>query len=226
MVRSATVDWLISCWAGPAFFPMAIRITLRLRQKYWGVYAQDDFQMAKNLSVHVGVRWEPSLPEHDIYGRGVNFSLARFIAGQKSSVFTNAPPGLLFYGDQGIPPALTNGSYLDFAPRVGAAWDPRGDGKQSVRVSYGIFFDTPESYTDGDFATSSPWGSSARSDGSGRGLRQPVPGHTGRKSLSFAQPAPGERDVQPGGNLYHLAPESAPYVHAAVESEFGAAIGR
>ena len=182
-----------------------------LRETYWGVYAQDDFQAAKNLSVHVGVRWEPSLPEHDIHNRGVNFSLARFIAGQKSSVFTNAPPGLLFYGDQGISPALTNGSYLDFAPRIGAAWDPRGDGKQSVRVSYGIFFDLPESYTDGDFATSSPWGSTVALTAPAGGFANPYLGIPGGNPFPSPNPPPANATFSPGGtyitfpqNLHHM----------------------
>jgi Carboxypeptidase regulatory-like domain len=184
---------------------------IALRETYWGVYAQDDFQVAKNLSVHVGVRWEPSLPEHDIHNRGVNFNLANFIAGQKSTVFTNAPPGLLFYGDQGISPAITNGSYLDFAPRIGAAWDPRGDGKQSVRVSYGIFFDLPESYTDGDFATSSPWGSTVALTAPAGGFANPYLGITGGNPFPSPNPPPANATFSPGGtyitlpqNLHHM----------------------
>ena len=42
---------------------------------------------------------------------------------------------------------------------MGLAWDPNGDGKQSIRASWGIFFDTPESCTMRDFGASSPWGS-------------------------------------------------------------------
>ncbi|MEO8053009.1 MAG: TonB-dependent receptor [Acidobacteriota bacterium] len=130
-----------------------------IREKYWGVYAQDDFQLTKKLNVHLGVRWEPSLPQHDIFGRGSHFDLASFIAGQKTSVYDNAPAGLLFHGDPGIPIAYANGSYNDFAPRIGLAWDPSGTGKESIRASYGIFFDLPESYTNGEFANSAPWGS-------------------------------------------------------------------
>ena len=139
-----------------------------LREKYWGAYGQDDIQLAKNLNVHVGVRWEPSLPEHDVYGRGNHFDLAEYAAGDKTSVYANAPPGLFFHGDPGIPLAYANGSYADFAPRVGLAWDPTGSGKQSIRASYGIFFDTPESFTDADIGTSSPWGSTLALDSFGR----------------------------------------------------------
>jgi TonB-dependent receptor-like protein len=127
-----------------------------LRQKYVGVYLQDDFKISRRLNMHLGVRWEPSLPEHDVAGRGNTFSINAFRAGKKTGLYNNAPPGLLFYGDPGIPRAYANSSYIAFAPRFGLAWDPRGDGKMSVRVSYSIFFDTPESFTARDWANASP----------------------------------------------------------------------
>ncbi len=130
-----------------------------LRQQYAGLYAQDDIQVAKGLSVHLGIRWEPFLPEHERVGRGNHFSMDAFAAGQKTSQYTNAPAGLLFAGDPGIPAAYANSRYLNFAPRIGLAWDPTGSGKQSIRASYGIFYDTPESYLTAPFSQSSPWGS-------------------------------------------------------------------
>ena len=129
-----------------------------LRQKYVALYAQDDIQVNKRLNVHAGVRWEPSLPEYDHIGQGSSFTVANFAAGVKTSVFTNAPPGLLFYGDPGIPKAYAHGSYDDFAPRIGFAFDPTGAGKESIRASYGIFFDQPESFTDSGFGLAPPWG--------------------------------------------------------------------
>lgn len=129
-----------------------------LREMYLGAYLQDDIRLAKGLDVHVGVRWEPSLPEHDGLARGQHFSLPAFLAGQHSSVYPNAPVGLEFYGDPGIPKSYANGNWVGFAPRIGLAWDPSGKGTQSVRASYGIFFDTPETFTARDFGASAPWG--------------------------------------------------------------------
>jgi Carboxypeptidase regulatory-like domain len=129
-----------------------------LRQKYFAIYFQDDIQLSPKLTVHAGVRWEPSLPQYDAINQGDHFSLANFTAGVKTNVFTNAPPGLLFYGDKGIPKAFANGSYDDFAPRIGLAFDPTGKGRESVRASYGIFFDAPESFTDSAFGVAPPWG--------------------------------------------------------------------
>src|ERR1035441_11009489 len=99
-----------------------------LRQRYWGVYGQDDIQVTKGLDIHVGLRWEPSLPEHDVYGRGAHFSLPAFQAGQVSTVYPNAPAGLLFHGDPGIPAAYAYTSYRSEERRVGkecrSRWSP------------------------------------------------------------------------------------------------------
>jgi hypothetical protein len=150
-----------------------------LREKYYGLYFQDDYRLSKRLTVHAGVRWEPSLPEHDNVGRGQHFSLPAFIAGQKTSTYSNAPPGLLYHGDPGIPAAYANGSYVDFAPRFGLAWDPTGSGKQSIRASYGIFFDTPLSYTDKDFAAAPPWASTITLTAPSGGFADPFLGYPG-----------------------------------------------
>jgi hypothetical protein len=149
-----------------------------LRQKYIGAYVEDSYQLSKRLNVHVGVRWEPFLPEHDALARGNHFSLPDFVAGNKTSVYNNAPPGLFFYGDKGIPKSYANGNYHDFAPRIGFAFDPFGDGKESVRGSYGIFFDSPESFSIRDFGISAPWGNAITLTAPAGGFSNPVVGFT------------------------------------------------
>ena len=149
-----------------------------LRQKYIGAYVEDSFQITPRLNVHAGIRWEPFLPEHDALARGNHFDFASFVAGKKSTVYNNAPPGLFFYGDQGIPKSYANGNWQDFAPRVGFAWDPFGNGKQSVRGSYGIFFDQPESFMIRDFGISAPWGNAITLTAPAGGFSNPVAGYT------------------------------------------------
>lgn len=164
-----------------------------LRQKYIGLYFQDDIKLHKRLNMHVGVRWEPALPENDIAGRGNHFSLPDFVAGTKTSKYINAPAGLLFLGDPGIPKAYANSRYLDFAPRMGLAWDPTGTGKMSVRASYGVFFDTPESYTTRDWANSAPWGNQINLNAPAGGFADPWAGYPGGSPFPF--PSPPAKDA-------------------------------
>jgi hypothetical protein len=149
-----------------------------LRQKYIGVYAEDSYQVTPRLNVHVGLRWEPFLPEHDALARGNHFSLPDFTAGNKTGIYNNAPPGLFFYGDKGIPKAYANGNWHGFAPRFGFAFDPTGSGKESVRGSYGIFFDQPESFMIRDFGISAPWGNAITLTAPAGGFSNPVTGFT------------------------------------------------
>ena len=159
-----------------------------LRQKYVGLYFQDDMKLSKRLNVNLGIRWEPSLPEHDVAGRGNSFSLPAFLAGTKSTKYNNSPAGLLFYGDSGIPQAYVNSRYLDFAPRFGLAFDPTGSGKMSVRASYSIFFDTPESFTARDWANASPWGNQINLTAPAGGFADPYATYPGGSPFPFPYP--------------------------------------
>jgi len=56
-------------------------------------------------------------------------------------VIPGAPAGLLYPGDSGVPAGLISTQKTAFAPRVGFAWDPRGDAKTVVSAAYGIFYE-------------------------------------------------------------------------------------
>src|ERR1019366_2901744 len=63
-------------------------------------------------------------------GRIYTFSLARFYAGTQSRIWTNAPPGFYYPGDPGFNgKAGINGSWKNFEPRVGIAFDPFGEAR-------------------------------------------------------------------------------------------------
>jgi hypothetical protein len=193
--------------------------------KYIGAYFEDGVQLTRTLNVHAGVRWEPSLPETQEYNMGNHIDLAAFKAGTKTTVFTNAPTGIFFYGDKGIPKAYANGSYKDFAPRLGFAWDPTGKGLMSIRSSYGIFFDMPETYTNSGFALAPPWANGITLTQPTGGFQNPFQTYPGGNPFPNVFPPSSNATFNLGGtyvnlplNLHH------PYMqqwNLSLERQFG-----
>jgi hypothetical protein len=99
-------------------------------------FAQDEWRVMPNLTLTLGMRYEYSSPKLDTRGR--SFSLKY---GAQSTVFPNAPKGLLFPGDAGAPVGANFPDRNDWAPRFGFAWDPFKDGRTSVRGGFGVFYD-------------------------------------------------------------------------------------
>ena len=112
------------------------------RNQFLGLYATDSYRVSKRLTLNYGLRWEPFFPWKELKHRMTQFNPAAYYANQVSTVYTNAPKGLLFPGDTGVPENGVNSNYRDFEPRVGFAWDMTGDGKTSLRGGAGMFYDS------------------------------------------------------------------------------------
>ena len=101
-----------------------------------GAYAQDAFRVGSRFTFNYGIRYEITTPFKDLHDR-----LMAFTPGQQSTVYPNAPTGLLFPGDHGVADSIAPIFFKDFAPRIGFAWDTRGNSQTVVRAAYGIFYD-------------------------------------------------------------------------------------
>jgi hypothetical protein len=121
------------------------------------LYVQDVFKLNPHLTINAGLRWEPNLWPYDYHKRGAAFSLANFLNNVHSTVYPNAPAGALYIGDQGVPRSFSNNRYTNFSPRLGLAFDPRGDGRETFRVGAGIMYDYGMLFTAQRLASDPPF---------------------------------------------------------------------
>ena len=130
--------------------------------------------------MNVGLRWEPTFSDPDKYGRGTSFSLPAFLAGQVSTVYTNAPAGLFFpKGDAGIPAANWNGQKANFAPRAGLVWNPSGAGKDTLRVGGALLYENNETWFNERETTNAPIGTDIDITNPVGGFSNPWQGYPG-----------------------------------------------
>jgi hypothetical protein len=112
------------------------------RYSLFSLFAQDTFKVNSRLTVNYGLRWEPSLPWHDLYHEAEVFFPDLYAKGVRSQVYPNAPPGEMFSGDPGVPVDGRRPSWNNYSARMGFAYDVFGDGKTSVRGGIGNFYDS------------------------------------------------------------------------------------
>ena len=130
-----------------------------MQETFLNLYFTDTWKITPRLTLNAGLRWEPYLPLSVPTGVIYDFSVARFVQNIKSSVYTNAPPGFYYPGDPGFPgKSGIENQWAKFAPRIGAAWDPTGSGKMSVRASYAFGYAFVPGLTREDNQGSNPWG--------------------------------------------------------------------
>src|SRR5207244_106189 len=107
-----------------------------IRGQNFNGYGQDTFKVNSRLTLNAGLRYELPTPYSEIHNRQT-----LWIPGRQSAVKPNAPAGLLYPRDPGVPAGLIPTFKKAFAPRVGVAWDPTGSSKWLVTSAYGIFYE-------------------------------------------------------------------------------------
>lgn len=98
-----------------------------MRQSYFSFFGQDEWKPADNFTMNYGVRYEFFTVPYDVDGQ---------VAGLLSFADLESGPN-------GVTPGtdlFKNPSKLDFAPRIGMAWNPFGDQKTSIKAGTGVFY--------------------------------------------------------------------------------------
>ncbi|HXY50307.1 MAG TPA: carboxypeptidase regulatory-like domain-containing protein [Terriglobales bacterium] len=129
------------------------------RYKIFEPYFQDDFRISNRLTLNLGLRVSMFGTYREKQHQAFNFDPAHYTAGQTTldpssgqvinltangqpASVTNLPNGIVQCGvTPGVPVGCMKGHLFNPAPRLGFAFDPKGDGRWAIRGGYGIFYE-------------------------------------------------------------------------------------
>src|SRR5262249_32172898 len=117
------------------------------RYKILEPYVQDDWHVSKKLTLNLGLRISLFGTYREKYKQVYNWEPGVYdpatapVYGPNGLISGNPFDGLVQCGSSGVPAGCLKGHLFNPAPRVGFAFDPKGDGKTSIRGGYGIFFE-------------------------------------------------------------------------------------
>jgi hypothetical protein len=100
---------------------------MQLRQWYADAFVQDSFQVTRNTTIQLGLRYEYMSPLVDIRYPNTNLT------------FQNGLPSVFIGGQEGFPEGLNYANKLNFAPRVGISHNLHKHGLV-LHAGFGIFF--------------------------------------------------------------------------------------
>ena len=101
----------------------------RWRTTSYNAYVQDDWRVFDDLTLNLGMRYEFNQPPRETQDLASIPDLG------------NPDGGFLEVGRNGIPRAGFSADKNNFAPRIGAAWQPGGSTSTVIRSGYGIYYD-------------------------------------------------------------------------------------
>jgi Carboxypeptidase regulatory-like domain/TonB-dependent Receptor Plug Domain len=124
------------------------------RYKVLEPFFQDDWHATKRLTLNLGLRVSLYGNYYERYGNAYNFDPTAYVAANAPMEDANdqhlifAPgqsidtiTGMVRCGFNGVSRSCQSNHLFNPAPRIGFAFDPRGDGKTAIRAGYGIFFE-------------------------------------------------------------------------------------
>jgi hypothetical protein len=146
-VEPGSVDVTTGTSTGQAHLASNIR---GWRNWEFGLFFNDTYKVTPRLTLNLGLRWDLYTPHTDKYGHVTQFVLPsganETVALHSVNCFEDIAGATGFNGQPcngGF--AAKNGSlaptdYNNFGPRVGFAWDVKGDGKTAIRGGFGVAY--------------------------------------------------------------------------------------
>ncbi|HEY3138917.1 MAG TPA: TonB-dependent receptor [Blastocatellia bacterium] len=92
-------------------------------------YLQDDYKVTPRLTLNLGLRWDANIHELVNQTNNRTMLILKKLNNPRAQALTSADL------------SDTTPSLREFQPRLGFAYDPKGDGRMVVRGGYGIFYD-------------------------------------------------------------------------------------
>ena len=127
------------------------------RDKVFEPYIQDDWHVSKKLTLNLGLRMSGFGAYTNRYNEFYNFFPGLYnpanapqidVTGNITGVQGDLVPGVgnpydgeVACGTGGTPNSCSKGHFVNWAPRLGFAFDPTGEGKWAIRGGYGIFYE-------------------------------------------------------------------------------------